>query len=55
MDTDSTDDNPYAHARYQGFPPGFFDRADSTNDNNFYVEPRMVTHIDDRAIGAVGD
>ena len=51
----SREEDPYSHERYAGFPDGFFDRADSTNDNNFYVEPRMVTHIDDRAIGAVGD
>jgi len=35
------------------FPPGFFDRADDTADDAFYSSPRLVTHIDDRAIAAV--
>jgi SAM-dependent methyltransferase len=38
-----------------GFPPGFFDRADPSSDASFYSWPRMVTHIDDDAIAAVGD
>jgi SAM-dependent methyltransferase len=36
------------------FPPGFFDRADPTDDAQFYSWPRLVTHIDDDAIAAVG-
>jgi SAM-dependent methyltransferase len=36
------------------FPPGFFDRMDPTPDLQFYRPPRLVTHIDDRAIAAVG-
>ena len=36
------------------FPPGFFDRSDPTDDDRFYDAPRLVTHIDDRAIAAVG-
>jgi SAM-dependent methyltransferase len=36
------------------FPPGFFDRLDPTEDRYFYAQPRMVTHIDERAIAAVG-
>ena len=36
------------------FPPGFFDRSDDAADDAFYSWPRMVTHIDDRAIAAVG-
>ena len=36
------------------FPPGFFDRSDSEADQEFYSSPRFVTHIDDRAIAAVG-
>lgn len=35
------------------FPPGFFDRADPSPDDEFYVPLRLVTHIDDAAIGAV--
>ncbi len=38
----------------EGFPPGFFDRADPTSDADFYVPPRFVTHIDEGAIAAVG-
>jgi SAM-dependent methyltransferase len=36
------------------FPPGFFDRTDPSPDPAFYGPPRLVTHIDDRAIAAVG-
>ncbi len=38
-----------------GFPVGFFDRADPTDDARFYADPRLVTHIDDAAIAAVGE
>ena len=37
-----------------GFPEGFFARADDTPDDAFYGPVRLVTHIDDRAIAAVG-
>lgn len=46
---DAPDDDP--HDR---FPPGFFTRADESSDADFYTYDRFVTHIDDRAIGAVG-
>ena len=36
------------------FPPGFFDRADPSDDAAFYSMPRLVTHIDEGAIAAVG-
>ncbi len=36
------------------FPPGFFDRMDPAPDPGFYAAPRLVTHIDDQAIAAVG-
>jgi SAM-dependent methyltransferase len=36
------------------FPPGFFDRDDPSPDAEFYEPPRLVAHIDDRAIAAVG-
>jgi SAM-dependent methyltransferase len=39
---------------YAGFPPGFFDRTDDSADTRFYDRPRLVTHIDDAAIAAVG-
>jgi SAM-dependent methyltransferase len=34
-------------------PPGDFRRYDETPDEQFYSFPRLVTHIDDRAIAAV--
>ena len=37
-----------------GFPLGFFDRADEEEDTSFYAFPRIVTHIDNDAIDAVG-
>ena len=40
---------------YAGFPAGFFARADEQPDGFFYGPPRLVTHIDDAAIAAVGD
>ncbi len=36
------------------FPPGFFDRTDPGSDVDFYRPLRLVTHIDDGAIAAVG-
>jgi SAM-dependent methyltransferase len=36
------------------FPPGFFERADPEPDEAFYSWPRLVTHIDEAAIAAVG-
>jgi hypothetical protein len=35
------------------FPPGAFGRYDETPDKRFYTFPRLVTHIDERAIAAV--
>jgi SAM-dependent methyltransferase len=40
---------------YAGFPSGFFARADETPDGLFYAPQRLVTHIDDAAVAAVGD
>ena len=37
------------------WPPGFFDRRDSSDDADFYAAPRLVTHIDAEAIRAVRD
>jgi len=37
------------------FPPGFFDRQDPSPDPQFYGPPRLVTHLDQAAISAVGD
>jgi SAM-dependent methyltransferase len=36
------------------FPDRFFDRVDDTPDVTFYSQPRLVTHIDDAAIAALG-
>jgi SAM-dependent methyltransferase len=36
------------------FPPGFFRRTDESSDTVFYAHERLVTHIDERAIAAVG-
>ncbi len=36
------------------FPEGFFDRADPSPDPDFYAAPRLVHHIDERAVEAVG-
>lgn len=35
-------------------PPHFFRRIDETDDRLFYAEPRLVVHIDEAAIGAIG-
>jgi SAM-dependent methyltransferase len=42
-------------SRYARFPAWFFDRDDDHDDNEFYAYPRLVTHIDDHAIAAVGE
>ena len=42
-------------ARPQPFPAWFFDRDDPTPDARFYRSERLVTHIDDAAIAAVGE
>lgn len=36
-------------------PPEWFRRADEEPDSVFYAVPRLVTHIDDDAIAAVGE
>ena len=38
----------------RSFPPEFFQREDESNDAEFYTMPRLVVHIDDGAIDAVG-
>src|SRR5690242_20264952 len=35
--------------------PNFFRRMDEADDELFYESPRFVVHIDDGAIGAVGE
>lgn len=36
------------------YPPEFFRREDESDDRLFYTEPRLVVHIDDYAIAAIG-
>ena len=36
------------------YPPEFFRRMDESDDRLFYTEPRLVVHIDDPAIAAIG-
>lgn len=55
---DQQDQNPETEPlpdRYGRFPEGFFARMDEGDDRAFYVDPRLVTHIDDQAIAGVGD
>jgi SAM-dependent methyltransferase len=37
------------------FPDGFFARDDEQPDTDFYATPRLVTHLDEGAIAAVGE
>ena len=37
------------------FAPRFFERLDERPDPDFYAAPRLVTHIDEGAVAAVGD
>jgi SAM-dependent methyltransferase len=37
------------------FPPGFFSRQDESSDDRFYSVDRLVTHIDEGAIAAIGE
>jgi SAM-dependent methyltransferase len=37
------------------FPPGAFDRIDEGDDAAFYAPARLVTHIDEPAIAALGE
>jgi SAM-dependent methyltransferase len=48
-------DDDRDRAADDGFPPGFFARADPGDDAVFYGPARLVTHIDDGAIAAVGE
>lgn len=37
------------------FPPGSFSREDESPDAQFYAEPRLVQHIDEFGIAAIGE
>ena len=39
----------------EAFRPKFFSREDEGDDALFYAEPRLVVHIDEHAIAALGD
>ena len=41
-------------AKDQSHPPEYFQREDESDDSLFYSSPRLVVHIDDNAIEAVG-
>ena len=41
--------------KFPPFPPEYFGREDESDDSIFYVQPRLVVHIDDGAIAAVGN
>lgn len=45
--------NHVVDPRLEEFPRGFFDRADPGDDAEFYAPLRLVTHLDDRALGGV--
>ena len=37
------------------YPAEFFRREDESDDSRFYAEPRLVVHIDEYAIAAIGE
>jgi len=41
--------------KIENLPPEFFLREDETDDEIFYEQPRLVTHIDDPACAALND
>lgn len=46
-------DDPAYQALYPELPPGAFGKQDKDDDRQFYVPPRLVTHIDAAAIAAL--
>ena len=46
---------PITGPQFPPFLPEYFGREDESEDSNFYVQPRLVVHIDDVAIAAVGN
>ncbi len=52
--TDTSTDAQSQPDPHERFPKGFFARADESNDAVFYQPDRFVTHIDERAVAAVG-
>jgi SAM-dependent methyltransferase len=47
-------DDASVDERYRRFLGGFFDRDDPSPDERFYAPARLVTHLDEAAIEAVG-
>ena len=45
---------PSTNVSSEHFPSGFFGRSDEIDDTVFYEPVRLVQHIDDAAIAAVG-
>ncbi len=46
--------HPSPDASRPDFPDGFFGRDDERPDPEFYASPRLVTHLDEGAVAAVG-
>ena len=46
---------PATRPQFPPFPPEYFGREDESDDSQFYTQPRLVVHIDDGAIAAVGN
>jgi SAM-dependent methyltransferase len=46
---------PSSAGSADSFPDGFFARVDESDDALFYAMPRLVTHLDQAAIAAVGE
>ena len=44
---------PLMSERLPELPPGAFRKEDPSDDRDFYAPPRLVTHIDDKAAGAL--
>jgi len=56
--SESIASGPGMQARFNGMPTDFsatdaFAREDETDDSRFYEKPRLVTHIDERAIQSI--
>ena len=53
--SDMAEDAPPSAPTPEPYPPELFRREDETDDRLFYAEPRLVVHIDDYAIKAIGE
>ena len=41
--------------QHSNYPENYFQRVDGSDDRLFYTEPRLLVHIDDHAIAAIGE